>query len=218
MFTNANGTGTSFITSNTSNTPATGTVTLQIIGECIRTLTKNVTLGAPTPPVIDGTVDCKYSGRFTITNYDASFTYFVTNPMLGYRGTITSNFILVKARNYSAGDHGTVTVRASNGCGVAIGSVYVAFDACRVALPPPTAYPNPADASLTVERPLDDDPANDHDPLSVRLLDAMSQVRGSATLTDAPQTLDTSALPAGIYYLHIADGTQVVTREQIQIE
>ena len=112
-----------------------------------------------------------------------------------------------------------VGVVVTDASGQSVAHTYVETATRRDAAPdPPVAYPNPADATLTVERPVDSNPANDHDPLTVRLLDSMSQVRGTATLTDAPQTIDTSALPAGIYYLHIANGTQVVVREQIQVE
>jgi hypothetical protein len=76
------------------------------------------------------------------------------------------------------------------------------------------AYPNPSTSSLTVDRPAE---ASPDAALTVRLFDAMSQERAGGTLTTQPLLLDLSALPAGIYYLHIMDGTQVLSREQIEV-
>ena len=83
---------------------------------------------------------------------------------------------------------------------------------CR---PAAGAYPNPATTALTVNRPAT---AAATGPLTVRLYDAMSQERAGGTLAADAATLNTAALPAGIYYLHILDGKQVLHREQIRIE
>ena len=78
-----------------------------------------------------------------------------------------------------------------------------------------SAYPNPTTSALQVQL------ASDlRGPATVRLLDKFGTVRASAELADASatpvQTLDLSALPAGVYYVQVTTNQKVVTQRVIK--
>nr|WP_277881617.1 T9SS type A sorting domain-containing protein [Hymenobacter cyanobacteriorum] len=80
-----------------------------------------------------------------------------------------------------------------------------------------TLYPNPASESVDVHvENADDDPQ----PLTVRLFDSQGRPRAEHTGPAGQATirLRTDKLPAGLYFVHILRGPQVLSRQPLQIE
>ena len=56
-------------------------------------------------------------------------------------------------------------------------------------------------------------------PVTVRLFDAYGQLRAERTSTGpAAVRLQTDQLPAGLYFVHLLRGTEVLSRQQLRIE
>ncbi|WP_035565028.1 carboxylesterase family protein [Hymenobacter sp. IS2118] len=77
------------------------------------------------------------------------------------------------------------------------------------------AYPNPTTGQLHLQLDSELEGA-----VSIRLLDKFGAVRARAELTDAAatseQSLDLSALPAGVYYVQVTTAQQVLTRRVVK--
>ena len=90
---------------------------------------------------------------------------------------------------------------------------------CPPQRPAPTAalylYPNPAHATVDVHV----ENATPAAPVTVRLFDAYGRPRAEQTST-GPETvrLKTDQLPAGLYFVHLLRGTEVLSRQQLRIE
>lgn len=83
--------------------------------------------------------------------------------------------------------------------------------------PPSTAqlYPNPARETVDVHT----EGASAASPVTVRLFDGYGQPRAEQTSTGAATVrLKTDQLPAGLYFVHILRGTEVLSRQQLRIE
>ncbi|GAA4509565.1 hypothetical protein GCM10023172_43240 [Hymenobacter ginsengisoli] len=146
-FTVSSGSGPSFSTSNVGD--GSGTITLQIGGNCPLTLTKSVKTGTPDSPSFDGPTEVActdYSETYTITNYGPDVNYTVrsggvarSKPVLPRVGTFQVLF--------SGPGSGYVNVTASNTCGTVTNTLYVTVDPCASSY---AVYPNPASSQLTV--------------------------------------------------------------------
>ena len=70
------------------------------------------------------------------------------------------------------------------------------------------AYPNPCNDQLTIHLPL-------HSQAEIKLIDALGKIALSANVNGEKTTLQTHALPSGIYTLHINDGSSITTQQVI---
>ena len=87
----------------------------------------------------------------------------------------------------------------------------------RLAPTQPTAalYPNPARETVDVQTT----GASAAQPVTVRLFDALGQPRAEQRSTGEAQVrLSTDKLPAGLYFVHILRGKEVISRQQLRIE
>ena len=76
-------------------------------------------------------------------------------------------------------------------------------------------YPNPATASVDVQT-TDATPTN---PITVQLFDAYGRPCAEGRSTGAAQVrLPTEALPAGLYFVHLLRGSEVISRQQLRVE
>lgn len=83
--------------------------------------------------------------------------------------------------------------------------------------PQPTAtlYPNPADKSVDVYIT---NATESTTPYTVRLFDSYGRQRAEqVSKGEKAIRLKTDHLPAGLYFVHILQGTQVLSREQLKI-
>jgi hypothetical protein len=78
-----------------------------------------------------------------------------------------------------------------------------------------TLYPNPAREAVEVHV----ENADISQPLTVRVFDALGQPRAEQTKAGVETlTLNTEKLPAGLYFLHVLRGKEVLSRQQLRIE
>ena len=77
-----------------------------------------------------------------------------------------------------------------------------------------TLYPNPAQSTVDIHL----ENADVTQPITVRLFDGYGQLR--AEQTSASQTmmrLRIAHLPAGLYFVHILRGQEVISRQQLEV-
>ncbi|GAB3861244.1 hypothetical protein GCM10028822_40420 [Hymenobacter terrigena] len=87
--------------------------------------------------------------------------------------------------------------------------------AARRAAPTATLYPNPARETVDVHV----ENADAVHPVTVRLYDGYGRPRAEQTSTGAASVrLATDKLPAGLYFVHILRGKEVLSRQQLRIE
>ena len=83
--------------------------------------------------------------------------------------------------------------------------------------PTATLYPNPARETVDVH--LEQADASAAAPVTVRLFDGYGRARAERTSHgETTVRLPTEALPAGLYFVHILRGRQVLSRQQLRIE
>ncbi|WP_201977505.1 T9SS type A sorting domain-containing protein [Hymenobacter rubidus] len=218
IFTNPTGTGLAFTTSNVSTSD--GTITLQIGGDCPRTISRSIRVGAPSSPATQGPNwgnDCgSVPVECQIDNYDplASYAISVTGSLRLIGGVQPDGTYTV--RSTAAGGTGSINITATNSCGSTSASRYV-VGPCgnRPAPAMTTLYPNPATESVDVHI----ENADAAQPVTVRLFNSYGQPRAEQTSTGAATVrLATDNLPAGLYFVHILRGKEVLSREQLRIE
>ena len=82
--------------------------------------------------------------------------------------------------------------------------------------PTATLYPNPARETVDVH--LEQADASAAAPVTVRLFDGYGRARAERTSHgETTVRLPTEALPAGLYFVHILRGRQVLSRQQLRI-
>lgn len=81
-------------------------------------------------------------------------------------------------------------------------------------MPTATLYPNPAKETVDVHV----DNADAAHPVTVRLFDAYGRPRAEQISSGAAVRLATDKLPAGLYFVHILRGKEVLSRQQLRIE
>jgi hypothetical protein len=85
----------------------------------------------------------------------------------------------------------------------------------NAAAPTATLYPNPAKETVDVHV----ENADAAHPVTVRLFDGYGRARAEQTSTGAASVrLTTDKLPAGLYFVHILRGREVLSRQQLRIE
>ena len=86
----------------------------------------------------------------------------------------------------------------------------------RTAKPTATLYPNPAKEMVDVHI---ENAADATHPIIVRLFDSYGRPRVEQTSIGAASVrLTTDKLPAGLYFVHILRGQEVLSRQQLRIE
>ena len=109
---------------------------------------------------------------------------------------------------------GNINLQVTNSCGTTTGGTGVDQTGCRPA-PNAALYPNPARETVAVRV----DNADAAHPVTVRLFDGHDQPRAEQTSNGATSLqFSTAQLPAGLYFVHILRGRQVLSRQQLQIE
>ena len=111
----------------------------------------------------------------------------------------------------------TVTRTGQDICGQTVtGEVVINVGAgYRPAPPTATLYPNPARETVDVHI----DHADPAHPVTVRLFDSLGQARAEqASAGQESVRLHTDKLPAGLYFVHIMRGKEVLSRQQLRIE
>ncbi|WP_196294730.1 T9SS type A sorting domain-containing protein [Hymenobacter ruricola] len=225
LFTVANGTGPTFQTSNASN--GLGIVQLTISAGCAPiSLFKDVAVGPPASPATQGPnwgTDCGPVTKVCrIDNFDPQATYAISvTGALSLIGTgVSSSGTYAVRTGRTGGLVGHIEITATNGCGTSDISALNVITPCGdnglQAARSATLYPNPARETVDVH--IED--ADAARPVTVRLYDATGRPRAEQASRGAETTLrlHTEKLPAGLYFVHILRGGQVVKREQLQIE
>ena len=227
LFTNPAGTGPTFTTSNIGD--GSGTITLQIMGDCPRTLSRPVDVGAPAYPDVQwvhepGICDNNMA-YFHIANYDRSLTYTITNRHYAAGGAVNGPDFWVKATGVPGGSF-TLTVR--NDCGATANDVDVEYPPCTGPVVVYRLTPNPATDEVVVQpdsapattsaRAAAASPGAPAGIATVRVYDSYGRLRleksghGAASLR-----LRVDTLPAGLYVVHVLHGRNQVSRQQLQL-
>jgi hypothetical protein len=219
-FTTTTGTGPTFTTSNIGSSSAY--ILLTVTTNCGPvSFSKYVTIGQPAMPATTGPnwgQDCgSVPVECTIDNFDPQATYSVsvTGALALIGGVSATGTYIVRSK--TAGSSGTLTLTATNLCGSTSSTRTVYTPNCRSAAPAATAalYPNPARETVDVHT----SDASPGQPITVRLFDAYGRPRAEARSTGQPTVrLATDRLPAGLYFVHILRGTEVLSRQQLRIE
>lgn len=165
---------------------------------------------------------------FHIANYQASFTYTITNRHYANGGAIKGADFWVKTGPGITAGSFTLTVR--NTCGATVSDVYVEYPPCASPTTTYTIAPNPAtdevlvqpmpapDAATTSARTATASPGNPAGISIVRLYDSYGRLRleqaghGAASLR-----LRVGELPAGLYVVHVLHDGNQVSRQQLQL-
>lgn len=221
LFTNPIGTGSTFTTSNIST--GSGTITLQIRGDCPRTLSRPVVVGTPDAPALEEVPGCTYNQvYYRIANHDPYLTYTITNRV-NATGPAASAAFWVKGGGGSGSF--TLTVSAA-GCSATSVDYNVVYADCTPAARSYTLSPNPGTDEVLVEEAPAAGPAaaaSSSTPApagisGVRVYDSYGRLRldqpgrGAAALR-----LRVSALPAGLYVVHILSGGGVASRQRLEV-
>ncbi len=196
------------------------TLTANISNSCYSTTaTQQIGVGPPPTQIIGpATIDCgnpqegySISPFFHSQHYtNLTVTGAATLKPLNY--TTTGNFALVIRRTGVA--HITVDIDGECGATQAMLDVTV-LDNCTSARSTAALYPNPARETVDVHV----ENADAAHPVTVRLFDSYGQPRAEQTSTGAATVrLKTDQLPAGLYFVHILRGQQVLSRQQLRIE
>lgn len=225
LFTVASGTGPTFQTSNAAN--GGGVIQLAISsGGCTPTnIFKDVAVGAPGSPATAGPDwgnDCGRINRVCrIDNFDPLATYAISvTGALNLVGLgVTSTGTYTVASGPIGGQLGHIEITATNACGTSDVSALDVYTPCgdagRRTASTATLYPNPAKETVDVHV----EQADATHPVTVRLFDGYGQSRAEQTSTGATSVrLATDNLPAGLYFVHILRGQQVLSRQQLRIE
>ena len=115
---------------------------------------------------------------------------------------------------------GNIDVRCNTAdvCGSsleAVGSVSVKSRNTMKVAPTAALYPNPARETVAVHI----DNADATHPVTVRLCDGYGRPCAEQTSTGATSLqFSTAQLSAGLYFVHILQGRQVLSRQQLRIE
>lgn len=221
LFTSPIGTGTTFTTSN--NGTGSGTITLQIMGDCPRTLSRPVVVGTPDAPALEEVPGCTYNQvYYRIANHDPYLTYTITNRV-NATGPAASAAFWVKGGGGSGSF--TLTVSAA-GCSATSVDYNVVYADCTPAARSYTLSPNPGTDEVLVEEAPAAGPAaaaSSSTPApagisGVRVYDSYGRLRldqpgrGAAALR-----LRVSALPAGLYVVHILSSGSVASRQRLEV-
>jgi len=208
-----------------ANTTANGGEVLlrvTISSECGQyVIERRIYAGLPEPPIASaGTLSCMdYGGSVTIQNFDAANTYSATSTGdVFFFGPNRRSIAVTRASfNFKTGGPGSlgdITLQVSNACGTTTGGTSIDQTGCR---PAPTAalYPNPARETVDVHVTN----ATPAAPVTVRLFDAYGRPRAEQTSTGQETVrLKTDQFPAGLYFVHLLRGTEVLSRQQLRIE
>ena len=110
----------------------------------------------------------------------------------------------------------TVTCTGQDVCGQSVtGAINIPVGLGQRPAPTAALYPNPATSTVAVRV----DNADAAHPVTVRLFDGHGQPRAEQTSTGATSLqFSTAQLPAGLYFVHILRGRQVLSRQQLRIE
>lgn len=213
--------GSVFVANTTANS---GEVLLKatISSDCGQyTIERRIYAGLPEPPVASaGTLSCMdYGGSVTIQNFDVANTYSATSTGdVFFFGPNRRSIAVTRASfNFKTGGPGSlgdITLQVSNACGTTTGGTSIDQTGCR---PAPTAalYPNPARETVDVHVTN----ATPAAPVTVRLFDAYGRPRAEQTSTGQETVrLKTDQLPAGLYFVHLLRGPEVLSRQQLRIE
>ena len=208
-----------------ASSTSTGVVTLtaQLSNGCFTGTTAPLQVGVGPPHtelVGPLTIDCGNPQQgYTITPFFRSQSYTnltVTGPAqlkpLGY--ATSGSFALV----IRGPGQVHVTLDVSNGCGTGTEQAMLDVTVLNNCISPKSTaalYPNPAKESVDVHV----ENASATQPVTVRLFDSLGQPRAEQTSTGATSVrLKTDHLPAGLYFVHILRGKEILSRQQLQIE
>ncbi len=215
LFTNPSGTGLTFTTGNNSPDD-NGFITLEISGDCPRTVQRSIKVGRPAAPAFEqrDPGDMCYSGTayYTLTNYDPALTYSIR--AVGATGIMDPGGFRLK-RSSSGYVSFTVTVTTGNCSSTADGEV--TFD-CTSAYTY-SVYPNPANETTTVAADVPPGQRGVGAPRSFHatLHNAHGQPVQMQPSRNGAAPFDTRALPAGLYHLVIREG-QHAERRNVSIQ
>lgn len=225
LFTVASGTGPTFQTSNAANGGAVIQLAISSGGCAPTTLFKDVAVGVSGSPATAGPDwgnDCGRINRLCrIDNFDPLATYAISVTgalnLVGLGVTSTGTYTVASGPN--GGQPGYIEITATNGCGTSDVSALEVYTPCgdpgRPAAPTATLYPNPARETVDVHV----ENASAAHPVTVRLFDGYGRPRAEQTSTGAASVrLATDKLPAGLYFVHVLRGREVLSRQQLRIE
>ncbi|RSK37576.1 T9SS type A sorting domain-containing protein [Hymenobacter metallilatus] len=161
---------------------------------------------------------------YSIQNYDPAFTYTVTSSgSVRHLFDATTGELSVRTNGRTTGP-GQLTVRAANSCGSSSRTVSISVSACTTYRY--TVYPNPAQEEVTVA----------DEPTAARSVSASATTASHGTTPEFEVTLyngqgqpvhqgrsqgrrfrlSLHQFPAGLYQLHVGQGTQV-ERHTLQV-